>query len=88
MVASAGEHEYEKVVVRALRSVSDGPWTAADLESLRAVMIDDWCSAHAPDCKSSDVLEWLESLDEDQREELLFRANTYWNADRDRWALG
>jgi len=87
-MVTSSEHEHEKVIVRALGSISGGPWTTADLETLRKAMIDDWCSTHAPDCKSSDVLEWLESLDEDQREELLFRANTHWNTDRDRWALG
>ncbi len=51
-------------------------------------MDDDWCSSHAPDCESSEIVDWLDSLDEDQREELLFQVNTDWNADQDPWALG
>jgi hypothetical protein len=80
-------HEYRKIVVRALRSMSSGPWTVGDLETVREAMDDDWCNAQARDCTSSEILEWLDSLDEDQKEELLFQADTDWNADQDRWAL-
>ncbi len=82
------QHEYERIVERALRSVSSGPWTAPDLERVREVMGDDWCTSHAPDCRSSDILDWLDSLGEDQREELLFMVNTDWSAGQDPWALG
>lgn len=81
------QHEYDKIVVRALRSVSSGPWTAGDLERVQRAMDDDWCSAHAPECTSSEILQWLDSLNEDQKEELLFRAGTDWSADQDHWAL-
>jgi hypothetical protein len=80
-------HEYEKIVERGLQSISSGPWTTADLETVRQVMDEDWCEVHAPDCTSSDLLRWLDSLDEDQTEELLFHANTDWNAGQDPWAL-
>ena len=81
-------HAHEQIVERALRSMSTGPWTTADLDEVQKAMDDDWCNAHAPDCTSSDILRWLESLNEDQREELLFQMNTTWNAGKDPWALG
>jgi hypothetical protein len=81
-------HEYEEVVVRALRSVAEGPWTAPDLQAVREAMAGDWCSSHAPECQSADVLMWLDSLSDDEKEELLFHANTFWNEARDPWALG
>ena len=80
--------EYEKIVERALKSISSGPWTSDDLTRVLEVIDDDFCDRYAGDCKSSAVLEWLRSLDDSQQEELLFQANTDWGASQDPWALG
>ena len=81
-------HGFEKIIEQALRSRSDGPWTADDLRRVGEIIDDHFCDRHQPDCKSSAVLEWLDSLDEIQQEELLFEVNTEWSASQDRWALG
>jgi len=80
--------DYGRIVERVLRSMSSGPWTASDLERVREVVDDDWCSSHAPNCESSQIVDWLDSLDEDQREDLLFALNSDRDAKQDRWALG
>ncbi len=79
---------YEKIIERALKSISSGPWTATDLARARDVIDDDFCGRYGPDCTSSGVLDWLDSLDAGQQEELLFQANTDWSASQDPWALG
>jgi hypothetical protein len=79
---------YEKIIERALRSISSGPWTATDLAKAREIMDDHFCGLYEPNCTSSAVMAWLDSLDADQQEELLFEANTDWSASQDPWALG
>ena len=81
-------HANEKVVEEALMSISSGPWTAADLEKIPEIIDDDWCGRHGPECTLSGVLGWLGSLNDDAREELLFKANTEWNTRQDPWSLG
>jgi len=80
--------EYETIVEQVLKTVSDGPWAITDLEEARKIIDDDWCATHAPDCRSGEISEWLDSLDEDQQEELLFRLGTELGQEQDRWALG
>ncbi|OFW57704.1 MAG: hypothetical protein A2133_08695 [Actinobacteria bacterium RBG_16_64_13] len=81
-------HQYEKVIEEALKYLPGGPWKDTDLVRVREVITDDMCGHYGPDCKSSEVLEWLDSLDADQREELLFEANADLSASQDPWALG
>jgi hypothetical protein len=80
--------QYEKIAEEALRSLSSGPWTVTDLVRVREVINDDLCGRYGPDCKSSAVLDWLDSLDASQQEEFLFQANADWSASQDPWALG
>ena len=71
--------QYEQVVVEALERLSDGPWTITDLERAEGVITDELCGGYGPECKSSAVIGWLHSLDEKDREELLFQANAVWS---------
>ena len=80
--------QYEKVAEEALRSICSGPWTATDLVRVREVINDDFCRRYGPGCSSSGVLDWLESLDPGQKDDLLFQVNADWNASHDPWALG
>ena len=69
----------EQVVVEALERLSNGPWTVTDLVRAEGIINDELCGGYGPDCKSSAVLEWLHSLDEKERDELVFRANADWS---------
>ncbi|HLA81484.1 MAG TPA: hypothetical protein VJP78_07705 [Thermoleophilia bacterium] len=79
---------YEKIIEEALMSLSGGPWTAEDLTRAREVISDDLCARFRRDCTSTDVVEWIDSLDAEQLDDLLFQVNADWNAGRDPWALG
>lgn len=79
---------YEKIIQQALTSVSGGPWTAEDLAKARDVMDEDLCRLHGPDCTLSEVTGWLDSLTDEQREDLLFAVNANWSDSREPWALG
>ena len=71
--------QYELALEEALKKVSDGPWTETDLDSVPEIATDDFCEKYAPDCSSAALLDWLRSLDQREREEVLARIN----ADRD-----
>jgi hypothetical protein len=78
---------YDKIIQQALVSVSSGPWAAEDLERAREVMDEDLCRLHGPDCTLSEVTGWLDSLTEEQREEVLFEVNANWSDGQEPWAL-
>jgi hypothetical protein len=71
--------QYELVVVEALERLSNGPWIATDLERVGEIINDELCGGCGPDCNSSAVLDWLRSLGEKDREELVFQANADWS---------
>lgn len=79
---------YEKIIEETLRSVSKGPWTDEDLTRAREAITDDICRIHGPECTGAAVTDWFDSLDDAQREDLLFRVNADWNEGLEPWALG
>jgi hypothetical protein len=70
--------QYEQVVQEALRSASNGPWADLYLQAVPTIISDDFCRGYGPDCSSSVILDWLRSLDQREREELLVRLNAHW----------
>jgi hypothetical protein len=79
--------QQKKIIEEALKFVSEGPYTAEDLVKARAVITDEFCARHGQ-CESPAVLDWLDSLDTDQLEDVLFEVNADWSAGQERWALG
>lgn len=71
--------QYERVVVEALERLSNGPWTATDLVRAGEIINDELCGGYGPDCDRSAVLDWLRSLGEKERDELVFQANADWS---------
>jgi len=43
------------------------------------IINDELCGGYGPDCNSSAVLDWLRSLGEKDREELVFQADADWS---------
>jgi len=70
--------DYEQLLQEALETLSDGPWTVTDLGRARSVINDEFCGGYGPDCTSSVVMEWLESLSQQQQADLIFRLNADW----------
>jgi hypothetical protein len=66
---------YEIAVQKALASVRPGPWRARDLESLEPVINDEFCLHLRPGCRAGEVLDWLRSLSDEDRRELVDRLN-------------
>jgi hypothetical protein len=78
---------YRKTIEEALKFVSAGPFSLDDLAKAREVMTDEFCQRQGR-CERTAVLGWLDSLDDDEREDLLFEVNADWSAGQDPWALG
>ncbi len=66
---------YEQVVRDALYRVSEGPFTAKDLERAGGFITDELCGVHGLECSGSAVLDWLHSLGPEHREELIQEIN-------------
>lgn len=67
--------DYEQLMEEALETLSDGPWTVTDLGRARSVLNDEFCGGYGPDCTSSAVMDWLDSLSQQQQADLVFRLN-------------
>ncbi len=68
--------QYEMIVKEALEMISNGPWSATQLLRVPEVINDEMCGGYGPECKSSEVVDWLNALDQTEREDLLDRLNT------------
>ena len=71
--------DYEQIVEEALETLSDGPWTVPDLGRARDVINDEFCGGYGPDCTSSVVMDWLDTLSQRQQSDLVFRLNADWS---------
>jgi hypothetical protein len=67
--------QYEQIVFEALQRLSDGPWSVPDLGRAEAVINDEVCGGYGPDCDSSAVFDWMRSLSDADRRDLIIRAN-------------
>jgi len=70
------EGKYEFVVRKALEEEGPAPWAVHDLDRVKTVLTQDFCSAVLPDCDRSAVLDWLSALPPEGIEDLLERLNT------------
>jgi hypothetical protein len=66
---------YEQIVKEALQMMSNGPWNSAHLMRAPDIINDEMCGEYAPDCKSSEVVDWLKALSPQEIDDLLFRLN-------------
>jgi hypothetical protein len=67
--------QYEQIVFEALRRLSSGPWSVPDLGRAEQIVNDEICGGYGPDCDTSAVLDWLRSLSDADRRELILRVN-------------
>lgn len=67
--------QYELIVKEALEMLSNGPWGGSHLMRVREVVNDEMCGGSGSECKSSEVIDWLNALDETEQEDLLVRLN-------------
>lgn len=71
--------EYESVTREALEMLSSGPWRATDLSRIQEVINEDFCAQYGPECRSTEVVDWLNSLGPEEQDELLSRFNSELN---------
>jgi hypothetical protein len=74
-----GLGQYEQVVFEALERLAGGPWMVTDLVRAEQIINEELCGGYGPECNSSAVLDWLRSLGDAEREDLIFRANAEWS---------
>jgi hypothetical protein len=67
--------QYEQIVYEALERLSTGPWSVPDLGRAESVINDELCGGYGPDCDTSAVLDWMRSLSDVDRNDLVARAN-------------
>ena len=67
--------QYEQIVFEALERLSGGPWSVPDLGRAEQIINDEMCGGYGPDCDTSAVLDWLRSLSDADRSDLILRAN-------------
>ncbi|MCL5735135.1 MAG: hypothetical protein M1274_06010 [Actinobacteria bacterium] len=67
--------QYEQIVKEALEMMSNGPWNATHLMRVKDVINDEMCGGYGAECRSSEVIDWLNALDPQEQEDLLFRLN-------------
>jgi hypothetical protein len=71
--------QYEQIAFEALQRLKDGPWSVPDLGRAEQIINDEICGGYGPDCDSSAVLDWLRSLSDADRSDLVVRANEEWS---------
>jgi hypothetical protein len=71
--------QYEQIVLEALQRLSGGPWSIPDLGRAEGIINDELCGGYGPDCDTSAVLDWMRSLSDADRQELILRVNDEWS---------
>jgi hypothetical protein len=71
------EGRYEFLVRKALEDEGSAPWAVHDLDRIKSVLTEDFCSAVLPDCDRNAVLDWLSALPPEGVQDLLERLNAH-----------
>ena len=66
---------YERILLAALETMHARPWSPHDLVQAESAITDEVCFRISGSCDSAAARDWLKTLPEEEREELLQRLN-------------